>query len=546
MRGAALAVSRRTDDGNGPNTVDDDVAVPVMSSQFSAALLNLPAAWSEVVTLTNRARLSEILTPLVDALPRQAEPATPVIAPGADTIHDRRRSLYAFARRLVYAEGSNESSFLTTEALRTLAETHRTELPIAVVLGSKGAGKTFTYLQLCQRPDWASFAEAVEVTGTELRAPTVPVLASANLDESNQSIIERRREALARELTGEAPAGFQDLHQLIDEALTRDLANFEWRRIWLTCLALSIGLKVTPETVENALTDFARRHSVVFVLDGLEDRFLTFAENVREQQALRALLVDCPDWLRTLRGRPLGLVTFVRRDLARVSISQNVAQFEARYEKYALRWNRKEALRLATWICQQGNALARTGDDVRTAKSDQLSRLMVEIWGEKMGSAKSKEARSEVWFFAALSDFQQQLQARDIVSFLSIAARESVGADARWSDRVLAPTAMRNALPECSENKISEIREENGPVAELLDHLRNLPVESRSLPFRIDDVGLTAKQIDLLRTNGVVFQEGDQYWIPEIFRHGLGFKGQRRPRVIAVANLVRRRNDVSG
>lgn len=157
-------------------------------------------------------------------------------------------------------------------------------------------------------------------------------------------------------------------------------------------------------------------------------------------------------------------MTFIRRDLALAAIRQNPGQFEKRYEKYAMRWTTEEALRLAAWVCHRGKSLPRvSGDDVRTAPETELSRLMSTIWGEKMGGANSKEARSEVWFFAALSDFRSQIQAQDIVAFLAEAAKESVRADPRWSDRILAPTAMRNALPKCSEQKIEAIGLENPP-----------------------------------------------------------------------------------
>jgi hypothetical protein len=57
-------------------------------------------------------------------------------------------------------------------------------------------------------------------------------------------------------------------------------------------------------------------------------------------------------------------------------------------------------------------------------------------------------------------------------------------------------------------------------------------------------VGLSVEEARLLELNGVLFREDDQYWIPEIFRHGLGFRTTGRPRVLAIANLVRRRNDL--
>lgn len=547
LRDCALEVSGRSAGSSNEDLPAADAAVPVMTSPFEAGLLNLPASWDDVVALLARLRLAHVMSSLVEALPA----VTPAASPNTDIaprpIEEMRRQLADVADNLVYAESSAEPEFLTTDALRNLAEAHRTELPVEIIIGGKGAGKTFTFMQLCQRGDWASFAQATGVSNTGLNVPTVPVLASANLSDPAKDVLDERRTSTARALTGRAPASRQAIRDMIDEALARDLTQVGWRRVWLSCFAQSIGLDATPDTAEEALAEFARTHSAVFVLDGLEDTFPSFAERTREKDALQALLVGCPEWLRTLRGRPLGMVVFVRRDLALAAIRQNPGQFEKRYEKYALRWNREEALRLAAWVCQRGGCLpAASSEEVKTADEARLSELMLTVWGEKMGSAKSKEARSEVWFFAALSDFQGQIQARDIVAFLATAARESVEADARWSDRILAPAAMRNALPKCSKQKIEAIRHENPPVKKLLDRLRDLDVDRKKVPFRLESVGLSSEEARLLDSNGVVFREGDQYWIPEIFRHGLNFTVQGRPRVVAMAKLVRRRNDTTG
>ncbi|MET8253037.1 AAA family ATPase [Micromonospora sp. NPDC005197] len=549
LRSAALAVSRRSDEAaiSNQDTTDSDVAIAVMTSPFDSRLLNLPASWNSVVTLTARAGLSQVLTPLIEAMPGQpTQVATLVAAATPGTIDDTRNRLARVAADLVFADSSEEADFLATEALRNLAEAHRTELPIEIVIGSKGAGKTFTYLQLCRRPDWSSFIDATGIRASSLQVPTVPVLASSNL--ADPALINERRAAAAHRLTGQEPANSQAIRDMVTEALALELTPVGWRRVWLACFARAIGIPATSETAEDELTSFARRQSAIFVLDGLEDLFQEFVESQHEQRALRALLVECPEWLRTLRGRPLGMVAFVRRDLAQAALRQNFAQFEKRYEKYSLRWNREEALRLAAWVCQRGGALDVANNEVRSASEDHLSELMLAAWGEKMGTLKSKEARSEVWFFAALSDFRQQVQARDIVSFLATAADESVGSDSRWSDRVLTPTAMRNALPVCSQQKIEAIRLENRPVGVLLDRLQALDIEQKKLPFQLDAVGLDSEQAQLLDANGVLFREDNQYWIPEIFRHGLGFTvpGGRRPRVIAVANLVRRRNNLAG
>jgi hypothetical protein len=96
----------------------------------------------------------------------------------------------------------------------------------------------------------------------------------------------------------------------------------------------------------------------VFVFDGLEDLFQDFSKDGRQQRALGVPLTSCPEWLRSLRGLPLGLAVFVRRDLVVNSIHQNARQFLERYHAYELRCNRTEALRLVTWVCERAQAFS--------------------------------------------------------------------------------------------------------------------------------------------------------------------------------------------
>lgn len=560
LRPAALEVShppsaRRAGQESAP--VDLDAATPVLLSPFQHSLLSLPADWQGVLYLAENVHLGQQLRPLVTTLrsaagraPTTALGTGPASSPGsqgspadaAGDLDDRRRRLAETASKLVYAEEAPAGGVLATEALSSLVESHRTEVPIEVVIGGKGSGKTFTHVQLWHAGSWSAFADRLGISGVSLPAQTVPVLSSQFLTDSWQTVLRVQLDEVAHQLSGGDSIGVAGVRDLVREHLNEDIDQLRWRRVWLTCLARAVGLPVELETVEDALVAFARDHQVVFALDGLEDLFPDFIDDRRQQVALRALLVDCPDWLRTLRGRPLGLVVFVRRDLARAAVPQNFGQFEQRYKKYALSWDPKEALRLVAWVCHRAQALPVPDESqIMAADEEELSGLLVALWGDKMGSPKSREARSIRWFFAALSDFKGQLQARDIVSFLAEAAEGSIN-DNRWSDRLLTPAAMRNALGACSRQKIDAISVENPPVGHLLDRLRNLPAEHRKVPFRREDVSLSQAETDLLDTNGVLFRENDQYWIPEIFRHGLGFKATGRPRVVNIADLLRKRD----
>ena len=514
---------------------------------FQDRLLALPSSWESVAELVHRQRLTKTLAPLADELSRPEEtaytprPGSSVSRSGTDELAELRGRLGDFARRLAYAETADATEFLATESLRNLLTSHRTEPPLCVVAGAKGSGKTFTQIQMCLRRTWRDYAVDVGVPDVALQALLAPVFISKNLKD-HQRISAIQRDAC---VSSEAePASQLELRDRIDQALRAQLSDSEWRRVWLTCMARAVGIDAETSDVEQKLADFARDGSRIFLIDGLEDLLQDFARSEAQRQALRVLMVDCLDWLRSLRGRPLGLVIFVRRDLIQAAVRQNYNQFLARYSEYELKWNPAEALRLALWIAQRSGSLpGLSSEDVAKATDKDLSRQLTPVWGEKMGSARSREARSDGWFLAALSDFNGQIQARDIVIFIAESADLSMD-DSRWSDRLLTPSAMRNALVKCSRQKIEAIGAESPQVGELLKRLDGLSAEKKKIPFSPEIVGLSGEDLDLLVANGVVFREEDQYWIPEIFRHGLSFKAAGRPKILAIANLVRQRNNL--
>ncbi len=529
--------------------VDRDTISKLLTSPFDPQLLALPGTWEEVHNVIETAQIARSIENLTTSIFPDPQADASLAADGG--IDAARVRLNSAANSLVFAETSaGDDDLLPTDALTTLVSTHRTEPPVEIVVGAKGSGKTYTYLRMCLKGNWQEFASLTAVRGVEVDAPIVPVLGSQYLSENLLQRVERAQDQAARLLGGGDPSHFLAVRDLIAESLQRDLNDVEWRHIWLTCLIRAVGIEESdPSDAERRLTDLARNHRAIFVLDGLEDLFQQFSTDERQQRALKVLLTSCPEWLRSLRGRPLGLVVFVRRDLVINAIRQNADQFLAKYQSSELRWNRTEALRLAAWVCERADALETFGVAARSASPKELSTLLVRLWGQKLGSRKSREARSEEWFLAALSDFKQQIQARDIVSFLTESSMIAVAeqrVSARWDDRLLPPTAMRRALPACSRGKIAALTQENEPVGKLLVQLSALNSAERRVPFTLESVGLSTHDARLLEINGVLFREDDQYWIPEIYRHGLDFavSGVGRPRVLAVANLVRRRNDV--
>ncbi|WP_396290138.1 MinD/ParA family protein [Curtobacterium sp. KT1] len=530
--------------------IDSTLLSEPILSPFKEDLLGLPAAWSAVTARIDDAGLQLVVADLlVRTAHLQSTDADSPSSRATSPVREARKAVTELADALVFAETANGSEFLPTDSMERLLEAHRTEAPISVVIGAKGAGKTFTQLQMLFRDTWSAYAAEVGISGVRLDHTLIPTLVSRNLQDATAQRVADLARDRANSLGGTASDGLSiAISDAVSDALGRgeSFSDSDWRRLWLWCCARSAGFDVSPETVEQQLIEASVNHRAIFLIDGLEDLLQYVASDSSQQRALRVLLVDTLDWLRALRGRPFGLIAFVRRDLVQGAVVQNTGQFFARYRDYELRWNPSEALRLALWVVSRAAPQwAIPQDQILRATEGELSDALIPVWGEKMGGVGSREARSENWFLAALSDFNAQIQARDIVIFMRESARLSEG-DSRWNDRLLAPAAMRNALLGCSDQKISAMQQESPQVGEVFERLKELPEAHRQIPFRQEDVRLQKHEIDLLQANGVIFREEDQFWIPEIFRHGLKFRAIGRPRVLAIASLIRKRSSQGG
>ncbi|MFJ7592571.1 KGGVGR-motif variant AAA ATPase [Streptomyces sp. NPDC097617] len=167
--------------------VDEQVLTEPVLSQFREELLALPRSWDAVVDVIRRCGLPGLLVEFAPSVP----PIVPTRPEESATLDGRRRALESTARRLIFAEQRGMDSghgFLTTEPVRRLIADHSTDLPVAVVVGAKGAGKTFTFARMCASRSWESFARE-NGQSVERHAMVVPVLDPANIAEPRAGVM---------------------------------------------------------------------------------------------------------------------------------------------------------------------------------------------------------------------------------------------------------------------------------------------------------------------------------------------------------------------
>jgi len=515
--------------------IGEDLQLLRVITGFADSLQVLPLAWEEVIIKLRRSGIVDAVRPLLDLLPTKNQQNYEISFPD---IKYRREIIRDFTKKLIVAETAEAQDFLPTIPLRQLASDHIRQVPITVVVGAKGSGKTYTFLQIIRRENWQNFAEAAGANQVQINAFICPVLSPINspniLDEANQV-----RHKTAQALNFNNPLDISKIREHIRNSYRDNLNEGEWRERWLDLIAWSVGFQPEKQNAGRELAENLqnRKHSLLGVIDGLEDLFQDFANDKIQQTALRSLLQEVPEWLGLLPDRPLGILIFIRRDIVIAAIRQNSAQMMALYEPYALKWNREEALRLVAWVTMQsGIPLLKSNEKLQDMGEEELTQALIPLWGKKLGSDTSKEVVSARFVIAALSDFRGQIQSRDLVRLIYVAAKASEN-DHRWTERVLVPVAIRGALPECSKEKIGEIELENTALKEIFTKLRDLSEEDRKIPFTREQLGLSVEEMKILEDNGVVIREKDNHYMPEIFRLGLGFSltAAGRPGIMSLA-----------
>ncbi|WP_414623678.1 KGGVGR-motif variant AAA ATPase [Calothrix sp. CCY 0018] len=504
----------------------------------STSVMNVAKDWAERELFTNTNE---------EKIPKQEKET--------DTILEEVRKLKDVCQRYEYAEGGQGEDLLVTEPLQNLATNFKDQLPHVVSIGAKGAGKTFNYIQLSRFKYWENFLARINNTKAESHQETYifPLLQSGKLQDSARNIINQARDNLKKDLyiPDFKPSEYVDrIKRAISE---ENWSEPQWTEFWVSQIAASID---TPKKIYPSISNIntwlkSLKLRIIFIFDGLEDIFPNIASNDKEKIALKSLIDDLPSRLSEIRESNIGVIIFLRRDFLRYTITQNLKQFESLYRAYDLSWDQDSFLRLVFWICSQAEVINANEENIQTLGREEIKEKLEKLWGKRLGSDKSKEAYTASWVYAALTDFNGRLQARDIVRLLYHAANITVDRFqevqfAKWStSRLLPPQAIRRALQPCSKAKVDEAKEEYVLFKRWVEETLQLhPPAQRRIPFDVQQFNMEPQTVRTLEEMGVIYEDKEKedsarFYMPEIFREGLDFSAKgARPRVLALKRKI--------
>lgn len=441
--------------------------------------------------------------------------------------------IHKLAENQITAEGSGKFAVLLTQPIHNLLKKFSHQIPQAVVLGAKGAGKTFLFKEMISRKTWQEFAGSFDNTKhTDITTYIIPLITSKSLDGFENKI----RETLSFfsknvSITGKNELFWYENIDILQEFSKEIHDRREWKELWIKCICGAFNKTLDLALIDKELQEKEQR--VLFVADGLEEIFEKTLESENEKFAIQALVQDVLNEFK-IKYNNLGLLVFLRKDLANNSITTNYEQFENQYRSIVLNWSHEEALKLALWLVSRAVPEFCADIELDNISNDAVEKKLNRLWGVKLGKNSSNEAYSSRWILAALSDFNSQLQARDIIRFLQNAT-STLGKNT-YPDRYIMPTEIKNAVQKCSKAKIEEIKQEMAALRPILQELEDAPADKKVLPFKADTFNWNVNQEKILKQEGFLIVDNDKYYLPEIIRHALGFKYEKgaRPKVLSL------------
>lgn len=473
--------------------------------------------------------------------PTQMHEEAPASTTTASPRQEQARRLHSVCEQAQFAESGASAPILATEPLLNLGKYHAKELPNLLMIGAKGAGKTFTYRQLVGSGKWGSFLEKLGFApASTMDAAIFPALWSSNIPDTPDGEIKTAQGRVLDLIEGDRRNLLlgSDLFRSIKDALGRPPAS--WEDFWDGLIARQLG--AADGRLSTLNQEFAKRSArVIVAFDGIEDAFEDATLGVASE-AIQALL-RLPNRLSELENRHIGTVIFVRVDYVQAAVRQNLGQLLQRYQPFRLQWNPESFLRLAFMLACAAGIFKEDPKSAESLRIEQLKSRLESLWGKKLGSEKSKEAHSARWVYAALCDLKGNVQARDLVRFLKFAAdAESGRTGSSGADRILSPESMRKAIPPCSTEKVGEAAAEIAPLRSWKQSMEDKGVRSVKVPFSQAAVHLTADLLVALQEIGVIYEDldgdlgEDRLFLPEIYRSGLGFETSAagRPRMQAL------------
>lgn len=464
----------------------------------------------------------------------------------AEDIKNFRKSLHEIAQNNVTAEADDKTNLLVTNAVMRLSNITN-DMPRINILGAKGSGKTYLYKQMMAAQTWNEF---INITGGHMDdEPEVlicPILCSEDRLKFI-SLISGCRNRCKESIPGIRIE--EDMlsanEQIVKKAVYDKLTENDWTSLWEHMIWDRFDNVSGWNDLEKYLQSIDKK--IVFIFDGLETLFSGVIDDVIGKSGIKSICKNVMNHINEYQLENVGMIIFLRKDIAELAMDVNFEQFRNQYQSYELNWSQTDALKLAWKLAENaaeniGLTLTENKENVPVynLSAETVENNLSRLWGKKMGPDGSKTAGTIRWVLASLSDFNGQLQARDIVRFLEYATEDTT-VKKEYQDRLLTPDIMKKAIIRASTQKLEEVKAEIYQLKSCFEKLEEVSSSKKQVPLTPEVLDeLSPEDVKSLERFGYLKEADGEYYIAENIRHALGYNKTRRGGIKLVSLLVTR------
>src|SRR5690606_20359392 len=185
----------------------------------------------------------------------QTEQEAPIAVDNQTNISSRKnlaQKLHDVCKVAEFADSSQASPILATEPLLNLGKHFSNDLPNVLMIGAKGAGKTFTFRQIVKNGSWQAFLEKLGFDSTKTTdAAIFPILWSDNINDTPDGEIKSAQGRVLDLIKGDKRKllSGSDVRKRIQSALNSPPEH--WDDFWDKLVAVQLGVSKGGLTAVN-------------------------------------------------------------------------------------------------------------------------------------------------------------------------------------------------------------------------------------------------------------------------------------------------------
>jgi len=314
---------------------------PIYETPFNNDLFVLPKEWKKVTDCIEKSEIKNAITPLLNKV-RKIIMST-VFATNTLGINIYNESIEKKIKDFSNPQKIRSNDFYISDSMRRLAADYADRVPIAVIDGIKGSGKTTFFFYIMRKKSWRTIVTDLIIKNDSEYDPLIIPIVIPSKDYKINQILEKKRT--------QSVNFFKDILSLDKPPLWNEIWESFCKKDmfsvadWIDYFAWSLGFETGKKGAGNHFLSKLNieGRDVVFVIDLLDKEYI--------DEKWFKVLMEVPKWFERQPQRTAGIIIFCNSDISDTVIKKDTEEVFGQYLPYRMKMNQEDIFRFFYFIC---------------------------------------------------------------------------------------------------------------------------------------------------------------------------------------------------